>query len=1065
VHQRAARQVGRGAHHLARWFGSIAAVLILLVAFAIWRLMEGPIALDWLAPYLEAALAHSGVNFKVAIGGVRLGVDPKTHHLDLRAEDVRMSLPDGAPVARFPDIATSFGLRELLHGQLTPTELTIEHPVVHLVRDRNGSITARFAAPDYPAADLGPQVIEQLAGARHSDDPLGELQRLAIRGATFIVDDENSGQSWRADHVDLAVQRSGKGVQGDLSLAVPLGASMPELHARYRYFADRHVLDLDMSIDGVEPNAIPPLIPELAQLQHLQLPISGTLRTRIDLDQAKAQGSRLDLTLGKGRLQSEWLPEGVVDIEKGELHAVYAPETSQIELESLALDLGGGTELVVDGSLGGVTPELIAAARDARPAGTVIGKLNAALKHVPVARLASLWPDAVSRGGRRWMLENVRDGVVDEAGAQLALDIDPAGHAAHILDAHGTLRYHGLTITYLDGLPPVRKVDGVANFADGHLVFLPSAGVLKGLKVAGGSLDIADVGTPLEWLTIDLPVTGPLQDALEVIDSKPLHYAHAAGLDPARIGGHADAMLHFKLPLLENLRLDQIEYAAKATMTGVSINKVAMERSLTDGAVALDLDRGGAHAQGTARLDGVPARLDATVPFRPRGGPRAVYRVGLTLDAELARRLGLDFEGRLGGSIGVDVTYSRFDAARAQAIANLDLRGAGLAIEEAGWKKSPDSPGTAKLVIELDHDRITQLSEVEVKAAGLDGRLAIMTSGGGTQIERIDIRRMIAGDNDFSGTVTRHAGGGWHADIHAARIDGRRFVKQAASDMSPPSPVPLAVTARIDRLILGSHHEIDQVNGEMLRNGGIWQSVRLDGRLPGGQKLALRLGEDGTRRFTVEAEDLGATLKMLGVADNVSGGRLTIDGQLSGAAGTQTLQGHIAGENYSVVRAPVMARVLALPSFTGFVSTLSGAGLPFSTLRGDFSLTGGRVAIKNLLAFGESIGITASGWVDTERDQLELQGTVAPAYAINSLLGNIPILGQLLGGGSQGLFAANYRLSGSSGNPDVSVNPLSALAPGILRQLFAQLVGFPSPQSEQQAVRPPAQFGDRASPN
>jgi uncharacterized protein YhdP len=241
--------------------------------------------------------------------------------------------------------------------------------------------------------------------------------------------------------------------------------------------------------------------------------------------------------------------------------------------------------------------------------------------------------------------------------------------------------------------------------------------------------------------------------------------------------------------------------------------------------------------------------------------------------------------------------------------------------------------------------------------------------------------------------------------------------------------------------------------------------VRLDGRLPGGQKLALRLGEDGTRRFTVEAEDLGATLKMLGVADNVSGGRLTIDGQLSGAAGTQTLQGHIAGENYSVVRAPVMARVLALPSFTGFVSTLSGAGLPFSTLRGDFSLTGGRVAIKNLLAFGESIGITASGWVDTERDQLELQGTVAPAYAINSLLGNIPILGQLLGGGSQGLFAANYRLSGSSDNPDVSVNPLSALAPGILRQLFAQLVGFPSPQSEQQAVRPPTQFGDRASPN
>ena len=48
-----------------------------------------------------------------------------------------------------------------------------------------------------------------------------------------------------------------------------------------------------------------------------------------------------------------------------------------------------------------------------------------------------------------------------------------------------------------------------------------------------------------------------------------------------------------------------------------------------------------------------------------------------------------------------------------------------------------------------------------------DGPLA----GVGKQVERVDIRRMIAGDNDFSGTVTRHPGGGWHADIHAVAYE------------------------------------------------------------------------------------------------------------------------------------------------------------------------------------------------------------------------------------------------------------------------------------------------------
>ena len=61
------------------------------------------------------------------------------------------------------------------------------------------------------------------------------------------------------------------------------------------------------------------------------------------------------------------------------------------------------------------------------------------------------------------------------------------------------------------------------------------------------------------------------------------------------------------------------------------------------------------------------------------------------------------------------------------------------------------------------------------------------------------------------------------------------------------------------------------------------------------------------------------------------------------------------------------------------------------------------------------------------------------------------------------MFAANYRLSGSTDDPDVSVNPLSVLTPGILRQLFAPLVGFPAPQAEQQAVSPPAPARDAAA--
>ena len=142
--------------------------------------------------------------------------------------------------------------------------------------------------------------------------------------------------------------------------------------------------------------------------------------------------------------------------------------------------------------------------------------------------------------------------------------------------------------------------------------------------------------------------------------------------------------------------------------------------------------------------------------------------------------------------------------------------------------------------------------------------------------------------------------------------------------------------------------------------------------------------------------------------------------------------------------------MLSLPSLTGIASAVSGSGLPFSTLRGDIVYRDGVLSIEKALGYGESIGVTASGWIDAERDRVQLNGTVAPAYALNSLPGKVPVIGAAFGG-AQGLFAADFRLGGAIAAPEVAVSPLSALAPGGLRELFSPIIGFPKPQPEGRA--------------
>ena len=116
------------------------------------------------------------------------------------------------------------------------------------------------------------------------------------------------------------------------------------------------------------------------------------------------------------------------------------------------------------------------------------------------------------------------------------------------------------------------------------------------------------------------------------------------------------------------------------------------------------------------------------------------------------------------------------------------------------------------------------------------------------------------------------------------------------------------------------------------------------------------------------------------------------------------------------------------------------SNLRFTKLYVLFSKAGSRMNIKDGGMFGPQMGTTVQGWIDLGHDRLQLSGTYVPAYGVNNLFSQIPVFGPILGGGShEGLFGINYRLTGSVGSPDLTVDPLSALAPGFLRKIFGAI--------------------------
>ena len=119
-----------------------------------------------------------------------------------------------------------------------------------------------------------------------------------------------------------------------------------------------------------------------------------------------------------------------------------------------------------------------------------------------------------------------------------------------------------------------------------------------------------------------------------------------------------------------------------------------------------------------------------------------------------------------------------------------------------------------------------------------------------------------------------------------------------------------------------------------------------------------------------------------------------------------------------------------------------------SAARAEFVRSASRIDINDAVLWGQQVGFTIQGNVDYGRDRVDIGGTFVPGYAFNNAFAQVPVVGMILGGGQYGgLFAVNFRVSGSASQPTMTVNPLSAIAPGILRRFVDPLGGGPLEQS------------------
>jgi hypothetical protein len=119
----------------------------------------------------------------------------------------------------------------------------------------------------------------------------------------------------------------------------------------------------------------------------------------------------------------------------------------------------------------------------------------------------------------------------------------------------------------------------------------------------------------------------------------------------------------------------------------------------------------------------------------------------------------------------------------------------------------------------------------------------------------------------------------------------------------------------------------------------------------------------------------------------------------------------------------------------GLLQQLDGQGLSFTEVDARFRMTPEAIMVTAASAVGPSLGVSLDGTYGLSSQVMDFQGVVSPLYLLNGL-------GAVLTRPGEGLIGFNFRLGGTVGRPQVQVNPLSVLTPGMFREIFRR----PPPQ-------------------
>jgi hypothetical protein len=744
-----------------------------------------------------------------------------------------------------------------------------------------------------------------------------------------------------------------------------------------------------------------------------------------------------------------------VNIDSWTARGSIVPRRGRVDIDEFRLAGGGGVATVKATTQAGPQGQSMAAEFSVSP--------------MPLKTLKALWPRALATGTREWVGKNVS--AVDFKGGTLRFTngnvggVEAGTVSTELERVSASFQADNFVFQPLPGMPTIKAAQTSVKLADNALeITIPAAEVTlpdgQRLSLKDGSIRTDDVMAPRPNGEIRLSAAGDLGPFIETIQGLPIRAVQNAPVLPKSGEGKVVAQFDVKVPFIPNVSGDDISITGKAKISDGRFGKVAGRFDVQGFTLNLDLSDKALDAKGDLLVNGVPAKIVAQRLLGPDVGQQPPVKIMAKLDDADRTQLGLDVNDIVHGIVPIEASLQPGEGSAPLAIKlHADLTNAEITLDHLQWRKAAGRDATvdADIVSDPNHDTELQNFKITSDDIAAEGKIVV---GSNNKIKQFEFPSLML--NVVSRLDVRGARGNddmWDIDIAGTNFDGRNFFRSLFNvgngpdrkGKAPGSAEGARVTTQIDNVIGSSDVSLRNLKMQIETHGGNLTSLNAKGTLDGGAPLVAKIDQNaGSRRLLVDSTDAGQVMKLVNFYPNMQGGRMRLEVNLDGT-GPAEKTGTLWVDDFKILGDPIVSEVVSSadqgrPAIDGR-RRVTREVFEFDKMRAPFSVGYGQFVLEESYLKGPLLGANLRGKVDFKTKRVNLGGTYIPLQGLNGAFGAIPVLGQILSGTQgEGIFGITFAVQGPTSDPQVIVNPLSLVAPGIFREMFQMTASDPKVQ-------------------